>query len=55
MQTGSTGNVNKYRQVLQAMFTYSCLSDTYELPSNPVDRTDKRREPPLAALDYYEV
>jgi integrase len=48
-------NVNKYRQVLQAMFTYACRSDTYELPSNPVDRTDKRREPPLAALDYYEV
>jgi integrase len=48
-------NVNKYRQVLQAMFTYACRSDTYELPNNPVDRTDKRREPPLAALDYYEV
>jgi integrase len=48
-------NVNKYRQVLQAMFAYACRSDTYELPSNPVERTDKRREPPLAALDYYEV
>ncbi len=47
-------NVNKYRQVLQAMFTYACRSDTYELPSNPVDRTDKRREPPLGALNYYE-
>jgi integrase len=48
-------NVNKYRQVLQTMFTYACRSDTFELASNPVDRTDKRREPPLAALDYYEV
>jgi len=48
-------NVNKHRQVLQAMFTYACRSDTFELASNPVDRTDKRREPPLAALDYYEV
>ena len=48
-------NVNKYRQVLQAMFAYACRSDTYELPSNPVERTDKRREPPLSALDYYEV
>jgi hypothetical protein len=28
-------NVNKYRQVLQAMFAYACRSDTYELPSNP--------------------
>ena len=48
-------NANKYRQVLHAMFTYACRSDTYELPNNPVERTDKRREPPLAALDYYEV
>jgi integrase len=48
-------NVNKYRQVLQAMFTYACRSDTFELPSNPVERTDKRREPQPAALDYYEV
>jgi integrase len=48
-------NVNKHRQVLQAMFAYACRSDTYELPSNPVERTDKRREPPLATLDYYEV
>ena len=45
----------QYRQVLQAMFAYACRSDTYELPSNPVARTDKRREPPPAALDYYEV
>jgi integrase len=48
-------NVNKYRQVLHAMFSYACRNDTYELPSNPVERTNKRREPPLAALDYYEV
>lgn len=48
-------NVNKYRQVLQAMFTYACRSDTFELPSNPVEQTDKRREPPPAALDYYEI
>lgn len=48
-------NVNKYRQVLQAMFTYACRSDTFELPSNPVGQTDKRREPPPAALDYYEI
>jgi integrase len=48
-------NVNKYRQVLQAMFAYGCRSDTFGLPANPVDRTDKRREAPPAALDYYEV
>ena len=48
-------NINKYRQVLQAMFTYACRSDTFELPGNPVEQTDKRREPPPAALDYYEI
>jgi integrase len=48
-------NVNKYRQVLQAMFTYACRVDTFELQANPVEKTDKRREPPPAALDYYEV
>jgi integrase len=48
-------NVNKYRQVLQAMFAYACRSDTFGLDMNPVEHTDKRREPPLAVLDYYEV
>jgi integrase len=48
-------NVNKYRQVLQAMFAYACRSDTFGLSSNPVEHTDKRREPALAALDYYEI
>jgi integrase len=48
-------NVNKYRQVLQAMFAYACRSDTFALASNPVDLTDKRREASPAALDYYEV
>jgi integrase len=48
-------NVNKYRQVLAAMFTYGCREDALGLPSNPVNATDKRRETPPAALDYYEV
>jgi integrase len=48
-------NVNKYRQVLQAMFTYACRVDTFGLAVNPVEKTDKRREPPPAALDYYEI
>jgi integrase len=30
-------------------------SDTHGLPFNPVTGTDKRREHPPAALDYYEV
>ena len=48
-------NVNKHRQVLAAMFTYACRQDTYALAVNPAAGTDKRREDPPAALDYYEV
>jgi integrase len=48
-------NVNKHRQTLATMFRYACRVDTYNLPSNPVDSTDKRPEPPPAALDYFEV
>jgi integrase len=48
-------NVNKHREVLASMFAYGCRSDTFALVVNPVDRTDKRRQPPPAALDYYEV
>ena len=48
-------NVNKHRQVLAAIFNYGCRSDTLNLPFNPAAGTDKRREDPPAALDYYEV
>lgn len=48
-------NVNKHREVLQSIFTYGCRADTFELPMNPVVGTDKRRQAPSAALDYYEV
>ena len=48
-------NVNKHRQVLAAMFGYACRADTYGLATNPVASKDKRREPPPARLDYYEV
>jgi integrase len=48
-------NVNKHRQVLAAMFQYACRDDSHDLPANPVIGTDKRREPPPAALDYYEA
>lgn len=48
-------NVNKHRQVLAAIFSYAGRADTYGLAVNPVAGTDKRREPPPAALDYYEV
>jgi integrase len=48
-------NVNKHREVLSSIFTYACRDDTLSLPKNPVEGTDQRREPPPAALDYYEV
>lgn len=48
-------NVNKHREVLASMFAYGCRADSLALASNPVDGTDKRRQPPPAALDYYEV
>jgi integrase len=48
-------NVNKHRQLLAAMFNYACRADTHQLGANPVTGTDKRREDPPAALDYYEV
>ena len=51
----SARNVNKHRQVLAAMFTFGCREDTFGLERNPVLATDKRRETPPAALDYYEV
>ncbi len=48
-------NVNKHREVLASMFAYGCRADSLALASNPVDGTDKRRQPPPASLDYYEV
>jgi integrase len=48
-------NVNKHRQVLAAMFAYGCRPDSFNLERNPVEATDKRRENPPPALDYYEV
>ena len=50
----SPRNVNKHRQVLSAIFNYARRTTTYALPSNPVEGTDKRREPPPVALDFYE-
>jgi integrase len=48
-------NVNKHRQILAAMFSYGCRPDGFDLGRNPVAATDKRREDPPPALDYYEV
>ena len=50
----SPRTVNTHRQVLSAIFNYARREDTYRLPVNPVSSTDKRREPPAAALDFFE-
>ena len=51
----SPRNVNKHRQVLNAMFAYACRADTHQLAVNPVRGSDKRREPAAAQIDFYEV
>jgi hypothetical protein len=50
----SPRTVNKYRQMLSAIFNYGRRADTHSLPANPVEATIKRREPPPAVLDFYE-
>jgi integrase len=51
----SARNINKHREVLSAIFSYGCRADSLALAGNPVDATDKRRQAPPAALDYFEV
>jgi len=46
--------VNKHRQVLSAIFAFAQREDTFALPANPVSATDKRREAPPSALDFFE-
>lgn len=48
-------NVNKHRDLIHAIYAYGQRLDTYKLPENPVEPTDKRRQPPPARVDYYEV
>jgi integrase len=48
-------NINVHRAVLHAIFAYATKPDTHALAANPVSGTDKRREPPPAPLDHYEV
>jgi integrase len=40
--------------VLSAIFNYATREDTFELPRNLVPGTDKRREPPASAVDFFE-
>jgi integrase len=54
---GATGvkprTVNKYRAVMLAVYNYGCKPSTFDLPGNPVDAADKRREPAPGVLLYY--
>ena len=45
--------VNKYRAVMLAVYNYGCKPSTFNLPGNPVDAADKRREPTPGVLLYY--
>jgi len=45
----------EHRSVLHSIFTYAMKPDMYALPANPVTGTDRRRQPPPAPLDHYEV
>jgi integrase len=51
----SPRNANEHRSVLHSIFAYAMKPDTYALAANPVSGTDKRRQPPPAPLDHYEV
>ena len=48
-------NVNLHRQMVHAIFNYAMRADTYEPGRNPFASTDRRREPPPAELDFYEI
>lgn len=48
-------NVNKHRQTVGNIFVYANREDTYAIARNPIKGTDKRREPMIAALEYYEL
>jgi integrase len=45
--------VNKYRNVIAAVYGYGCKPTTFALPSNPAKSADKRRESAPGALVFY--
>jgi len=47
--------VNKYRQILHSIFEYAMREETFGLPVNPVRGIDKRREPDITPIDFYEA
>src|SRR5271167_448484 len=51
----SPRTVNKYREIVLAVYTYACRPATFALTSNPAQATDKRRLPQRDTLDTYSV
>ena len=47
--------VNKYREIVLAVYTYAQRPATFALPSNPAQATDKRRLPQRDTLATYSV
>lgn len=47
--------VNKYRQILHSVFEYAMREETFALEVNPVRGIDKRREPDVRPIDFYEA
>ena len=45
--------INKSRQLVCAIFNYGTRPSTYDLPANPAQHADRRREPDAAALAFY--
>jgi integrase len=46
--------VNRVRAVVSAVFSYGMRDGKFELPKNPVARSDLRNVPPPAPLTFYE-
>src|SRR4051812_17570100 len=46
--------INKYRQVMASVFEHAMRPDTFNLATNPVRATDKRREPDERPIEFYE-
>ena len=49
----SPSTVNRYREIISAVFNYGAREATFKLKSNPVTDTDRRRQPHVAALVFY--
>jgi integrase len=54
-ETLSARTVNLYRQTLCNLYVFGSRAGTYGMTVNPAKDTDRRRVPPPAPLDYFEV